>query len=36
MESADFYLPRCVKNGSKSLGLKGLEDFDVGNINEVK
>jgi hypothetical protein len=24
------YVPKCVQNGSDSLGLKALEDFDVG------
>jgi hypothetical protein len=24
------YVPRCVQNGSESLGLKALEDFGVG------
>jgi hypothetical protein len=24
------YVPRCVQNGSESLGLKALEDFNVG------
>jgi hypothetical protein len=24
------YVPRCVQNESESLGLKALEDFDVG------
>jgi hypothetical protein len=24
------YVPRCVQNGSEILGLKALEDFNVG------
>jgi hypothetical protein len=24
------YVPRCVRNASDSLGLKALEDFEVG------
>jgi hypothetical protein len=30
MEHLVVYVPRCVQNGSESLGLKALEDFDVG------
>jgi hypothetical protein len=25
--------PRCVWNGSESLGVKALKDFDVGKVN---
>jgi hypothetical protein len=34
MDSEAAYLPRCVKNGSKSLRLKALEDFDFGKVNK--
>jgi hypothetical protein len=30
MDPVVVYVPRCVQNGSESLGLKALEDFDVG------
>jgi hypothetical protein len=30
MDSVIVYVPRCVQNGSESLGLKALEDFVVG------
>jgi hypothetical protein len=30
MESVIVYVPRCVQNGSEILGLKALEDFDIG------
>jgi hypothetical protein len=29
-------VPRCVQNGSESLGLKALEDFDVGIGSYIK
>jgi hypothetical protein len=29
MDPVVIYVPRCVQNGSESLGLKALEDFDV-------
>jgi hypothetical protein len=29
-DAMDAYVSRCAQNGSDSLGLKGLEDFDVG------
>jgi hypothetical protein len=34
-DAAGRYVPRCVKNGSKSLGLKALEDFVVEKVNKV-
>ncbi|XP_023727684.1 uncharacterized protein LOC111875572 [Cryptotermes secundus] len=34
LDSVDRYVPGCVKNGSKSLGIKGLDDFNVGEINK--
>ncbi|XP_023704111.1 uncharacterized protein LOC111862717 [Cryptotermes secundus] len=34
IDSSDFYVPRCITNGSKSLGLKGLADFSVGEVNK--
>jgi hypothetical protein len=30
MDPVVVYIPRCVQNGSESLVLKALEDFDVG------
>jgi hypothetical protein len=30
MDPVVVYVPRCVQNGSESLGLKALEDFNVG------
>jgi hypothetical protein len=30
MDPVVVYVLRCVQNGSESLGLKALEDFDVG------
>jgi hypothetical protein len=30
MDPVIDYVPRFVQNGSKSLGLKALENFDVG------
>jgi hypothetical protein len=30
MDPVVVYVPRCVLNGSESLGLEELEDFDVG------
>jgi hypothetical protein len=30
MDAVVVYVPKCVQNGSESLGLKALEDFDVG------
>jgi hypothetical protein len=30
MDSVVVYVPWCVQDGSESLGLKELEDFDVG------
>jgi hypothetical protein len=29
MDPGVVYIPRCIQNGSESLGLKALEDFDV-------
>jgi hypothetical protein len=31
MDPVVVYVPRCVQNGSESLGLKELNDFDVGS-----
>jgi hypothetical protein len=30
MDSVIVYVPSSVQNGTESLGLKALEDFDVG------
>jgi hypothetical protein len=30
MDPVLVYVPRCVQNGLESIGLKALEDFDVG------
>jgi hypothetical protein len=30
MDPVVVYVPKCVQNGSESLGLKTLKDFDVG------
>jgi hypothetical protein len=30
MDSVVVYVPRCVQNGLESLGLKVLDDFNVG------
>jgi hypothetical protein len=30
MDPLTVYVLRCVQNGSESLGLKAVEDFDVG------
>jgi hypothetical protein len=30
MDPVFVYIPRFVQNGSERLGLKALEDFDVG------
>jgi hypothetical protein len=30
MDPVVVYVPKWVQNGSESLGLKALEDFDVG------
>jgi hypothetical protein len=30
MDPVVVYAPRCVQNKSERLGLKALEDFDVG------
>jgi hypothetical protein len=30
MDPVNVYVPRYVQNGSENLGLKALEDFDVG------
>jgi hypothetical protein len=30
MDPVGVYVPRSVQNGSEGLGLKALEDFDVG------
>jgi hypothetical protein len=30
MDPVVVYVPNCVQNGAESLGLKALEDFDVG------
>jgi hypothetical protein len=30
MDPVVVYEPRCVQNGSESLGLEALEDFGVG------
>jgi hypothetical protein len=32
MDPVIVYVPRCVQNGSESLGLKALQDFER-NIN---
>jgi hypothetical protein len=29
MDPVVVYVPRCIQNGSKRLGLKALEDFGV-------
>jgi hypothetical protein len=34
MDPVVVYVPRCVQNGSENLGLKALEDFDVGIENQ--
>jgi hypothetical protein len=30
MDPVVVYVPRCVQNALKSLGLKALEDFNIG------
>jgi hypothetical protein len=30
MDPVGVYVPRCVQNGSESLGLRALEDLDAG------
>jgi hypothetical protein len=34
MYPVGVYVPRSIQNGSESLGLKVLEDFDVGIVNQ--
>jgi hypothetical protein len=34
MDSVPLHVPRCVKNGSNSLGLRSLENFDFGKENK--
>jgi hypothetical protein len=36
MDPVVVYVPRCVQNGSESLGLKAVEDLDVGIESYIK
>jgi hypothetical protein len=36
MDRVVVYVPRCVQNGSKSLGLKPLQDFDVRTASDCR